>query len=94
VCPFHNNQRDGIHQHTIHKGQAAYQPNSIDNDWPAETPPAASNGGFESYPEKLVDINFVKEVRLSLIISLNRDFITKALHRMSKNMWSMPILLN
>lgn len=53
VCPFHNNQRDGIHQHTIHKGQAAYQPNSIDNDWPAETPPAASNGGFESYPEQI-----------------------------------------
>lgn len=94
VCPFHNNQRDGIHQHTIHKGQAAYQPNSIDGNWPVETPPAASNGGFESYPEKLVDINFVKEVRRSLIISLNRDYITKALHRMNKNMWSMPILLN
>lgn len=53
ICPFHNNQRDGIHQHTIHKGQASYQPNSIDNDWPAETPPAASNGGFESYPEQI-----------------------------------------
>lgn len=53
VCPFHNNQRDGIHQHTIHKGQASYQPNSINNDWPAETPPAASNGGFESYPEQI-----------------------------------------
>ncbi|WP_447506408.1 catalase HPII [Acinetobacter oleivorans] len=53
VCPFHNNQRDGIHQHTIHKGQASYQPNSIDNDWPAQTPPAASNGGFESYPEQI-----------------------------------------
>ncbi|MBT1523695.1 catalase HPII [Acinetobacter pittii] len=53
VCPFHNNQRDGIHQHTIHKGQGSYQPNSIDNDWPAETPPAASNGGFESYPEQI-----------------------------------------
>ncbi|MBD0171872.1 catalase, partial [Acinetobacter baumannii] len=53
VCPFHNNQRDGIHQHTIHKGQAAYQPNSIDGNWPVETPPAASNGGFESYPEKI-----------------------------------------
>jgi len=53
VCPFHNNQRDGIHQHTIHKGQASYQPNSIDGNWPVETPPAASNGGFESYPEKI-----------------------------------------
>ncbi|MEQ1452553.1 catalase HPII [Acinetobacter seifertii] len=53
VCPFHNNQRDGIHQHTIHKGQASYQPNSIEGNWPVETPPAASNGGFESYPEKI-----------------------------------------
>jgi len=53
VCPFHNNQRDGIHQHTIHKGQASYQPNSIDGNWPAETPPAAENGGFESYYEKV-----------------------------------------
>jgi catalase len=53
VCPFHNNQRDGIHQHTIHKGQASYQPNSIDQNWPVETPPAAQNGGFESYYEKV-----------------------------------------
>ncbi|MFW1754893.1 catalase HPII [Acinetobacter wanghuae] len=53
VCPFHNNQRDGIHQHTIHRGQAAYQPNSIDNNWPAETPAAAENGGFESYQERI-----------------------------------------
>lgn len=53
VCPFHNNQRDGIHQHTIHRGQTAYQPNSIDNNWPAETPAAAENGGFESYQERI-----------------------------------------
>lgn len=53
VCPFHNNQRDGIHQHTIHKGQASYQPNSIDGNWPVETPPAAEDGGFESYYERV-----------------------------------------
>lgn len=53
VCPFHNNQRDGIHQHTIHKGQASYQPNSIDGNWPVETRPAAENGGFESYYERV-----------------------------------------
>ncbi len=53
VCPFHNNQRDGIHQHQIHKGQASYQPNSIDNNWPIEIPPAAQNGGFESYQERI-----------------------------------------
>jgi catalase len=53
VCPFHNNQRDGIHQHQIHKGQASYQPNSIDNNWPIEIPAAAQNGGFESYQERI-----------------------------------------
>lgn len=53
VCPYHNHQRDGLHQHEIHKGQASYQPNSIDNNWPIEIPPAAQNGGFESYQERI-----------------------------------------
>lgn len=53
VCPFHNNQRDGIHRTTINKGQASYFPNSIDGNWPRETPPAAAQGGFESYQEKI-----------------------------------------
>ncbi|MCP5775322.1 catalase, partial [Klebsiella pneumoniae] len=33
VCPFHNNQRDGLHQRIVHTGQASYEPNSIDNNW-------------------------------------------------------------
>ncbi|WP_180101461.1 catalase HPII [Acinetobacter sp. YH12151] len=53
VCPFHNNQRDGLHQRIVHTGQASYEPNSIDNNWPAETPPAAQGGGFESYQERI-----------------------------------------
>lgn len=53
VCPFHNHQRDALHQHEIHKGQASYQPNSIDNNWPIEIPPASKNGGFESYQERI-----------------------------------------
>ncbi len=53
VCPFHNHQRDGYHQRAIHRGQASYEPNSIDNNWPMETTPAASNGGFESYVERI-----------------------------------------
>ncbi|WP_325437484.1 catalase HPII [Pseudomonas nitroreducens] len=53
LCPFHNNQRDGLHQHMLHKGRAAYEPNSIDNGWPKETPPAARQGGFASYPETM-----------------------------------------
>lgn len=51
LCPFHNNQRDGMHRQTLNKGRAAYEPNSIDGGWPKETPPAARSGGFSSYPE-------------------------------------------
>lgn len=53
LCPFHNNQRDGLHQHMVHKGRAAYEPNSIDDGWPKETPPAARQGGFTSYHEPM-----------------------------------------
>ena len=53
LCPFHNNQRDAFHRQTIHKGRANYEPNSIDSGWPKETPPAAQDGGFESYPERV-----------------------------------------
>ena len=60
VCPFHNNQRDALHRSTINKGQAAYQPNSIDGDWPRETPPAAKDGGFESYYER-IDAHKIRE---------------------------------
>lgn len=53
VCPLHNNQRDGLHQRIVHTGQASYEPNSIDDHWPAEAPPAAQDGGFESYQERI-----------------------------------------
>ncbi|EPC02554.1 hydroperoxidase II [Litchfieldella anticariensis FP35 = DSM 16096] len=53
VCPFHNNQRDSMHRQTINKGQASYEPNSIDGGWPSETPPASEDGGFESYQERI-----------------------------------------
>jgi len=53
VCPFANNQREGQHRQTIHTGQASYEPNSIDDGWPAETPPGPKAGGFESVNEKL-----------------------------------------
>ncbi|MCB5188892.1 catalase HPII [Methylobacillus caricis] len=60
VCPFHNNQRDALHRTTINKGQASYEPNSIDGGWPLETPPAAKDGGFESYYER-IDAHKVRE---------------------------------
>lgn len=53
VAPFHNGQRDAQHRTVIDKGRASYEPNSIDGGWPKETPPAAQDGGFESYPERI-----------------------------------------
>ncbi len=52
VCPFHNHQRDGMHRMGI-SGAANYEPNSINNNWPRETPPAKQHGGFETYPQPL-----------------------------------------
>ena len=60
VAPFHNNQRDAQHRSTINKGRASYEPNSIDAGWPKETPPAAHDGGFESYPER-IDANKIRQ---------------------------------
>ncbi|WP_037040889.1 catalase HPII [Rahnella aquatilis] len=53
TCPFHNFQRDGMHRQDIDTNPANYEPNSLNNNWPRETPPAASGGGFESYPERV-----------------------------------------
>ncbi|WP_122314879.1 catalase HPII [Pseudomonas cichorii] len=53
VAPNHSGQRDAQHRMTIDKGRTSYEPNSIDGGWPKETPVAAQNGGFESYPERI-----------------------------------------
>jgi catalase len=60
VAPFHNGQRDAQHRTIIDKGRAAYEPNSIDSGWPKETPPAAQDGGFESYHER-IDANKIRQ---------------------------------
>ena len=60
VTPLHNNQRDAMHRSTLDKGRASYEPNSIDGGWPKETPPAAQDGGFESYPER-VDAHKIRQ---------------------------------
>jgi len=53
VCPFHNNQRDSAHRQTINTGQASYEPNSIDGGYPAQTPSAPAQGGFETVQERV-----------------------------------------
>ncbi|MGE8360308.1 catalase HPII [Pseudomonas sp.] len=54
LCPFHNNQRDAPHRQQINRGRASYEPNSIDGNWPRETPPGPRQGGFSSYPEPML----------------------------------------
>ncbi|CUU23883.1 catalase [Duffyella gerundensis] len=53
VCPYHNFQRQGMHRMDIDTNPANYEPNSINDNWPRETPPAPSGGGFESYQERV-----------------------------------------
>ncbi|MEK4870394.1 catalase [Niallia sp. FSL W8-1348] len=51
VCPFHNNQRDGMHQMTIHHGQTSYHKNGLNNNQPEPVP--VDQGGYEHYQEKV-----------------------------------------
>ncbi len=47
----HNNQRDGFMRHEINEGRTAYSPNSLEDDYPRETPEA--EGGYVHYPEQI-----------------------------------------
>lgn len=58
VCPFFNNQRDGMHRMTINRGQTSYHNNSLADNHPRTVPP--EEGGFEHYQEK-VDGNKVRK---------------------------------
>ncbi|WP_202303527.1 catalase HPII [Dryocola clanedunensis] len=53
VCPYHNFQRDGMHRMDIDSNPANYEPNSINDNWPRETPPGPKRGGFESYQARV-----------------------------------------
>jgi catalase len=53
TCPYHNFQRDGMHRMDIDTNPANYEPNSINDNWPRETPPGPKRGGFESYQERV-----------------------------------------
>lgn len=49
VHPVHNNQRDGMHRQTIHRGRVAYEPNSLAGGCPFQSGAA----GFTSFPERI-----------------------------------------
>ena len=49
-----------MHRMDIDTNPANYEPNSINDNWPRETPPGPKRGGFESYQER-VDGHKVRE---------------------------------
>ena len=53
TCPYHNFQRDGMHRMDIDTNPANYEPNSINDNWPRETPPGPKRGGFETYQARV-----------------------------------------
>ncbi|WP_437611040.1 catalase HPII [Erwinia sp. V71] len=53
VCPYHNFQRGGMHRMEIDSNPANYGPNSINDNWPRETPASPHRGGVESYQERI-----------------------------------------
>nr|WP_261437174.1 catalase HPII [Serratia proteamaculans] len=60
TCPYHNLQRDGMHRVEIDTNPANYSPNSINNNWPRESPAAANGGGLSSYAER-IDAHKIRE---------------------------------
>lgn len=51
ISPVHNNQRDGLHRQTVHRGKVAYEPNSLGGGCPFQT----GEMGFMSFPERISD---------------------------------------
>ena len=47
LAPVSNNQRDGIHRQTVHRGRVAYEPNSLGGGCPFQ----AGAKGFVSFPQ-------------------------------------------
>ncbi|MCU0950422.1 MAG: catalase [Burkholderiaceae bacterium] len=52
VVQVHNNQRDGFHQHQIHRGRVNYEPNSLAGGCPFQ---AGMAEGFTSFAERLLE---------------------------------------
>ena len=50
LAPVHNNQRDGMHRQAVHRGQVAYEPNSLGGGCPFQ---AGSAQGFETVAARL-----------------------------------------
>ena len=52
IAPVANNQRDGMHRQAIHRGRAAYEPNSLAGGCPFQ---AGAMQGYVSFPQPIQD---------------------------------------
>src|SRR5690606_18914547 len=52
VAPIHNNQRDGMHRQTLHRGRVAYEPNSLAGGCPFQ----AGAAGYIPFPEPIAGV--------------------------------------
>ena len=50
IAQVHNNQRDGMHRQTLHRGRVAYEPNSLGGGCPFQ---AGAAQGFVSVPARI-----------------------------------------
>jgi catalase len=50
VVEVHNNQRDGMHRHTLHRGRVAYEPNSLGGGCPFQM---GAPAGYTSFREPI-----------------------------------------
>jgi catalase len=51
IAQVHNNQRDGMHRQSIHRGRVSYEPNSLGGGCPFQ----AGMAGYKSYPEPIAE---------------------------------------
>lgn len=51
VAPINNNQRDGMHRQSIHRGRVSYEPNSLAGGCPFQ----AGASGFTSFPQAIAE---------------------------------------
>lgn len=51
IVEIHNNQRDGMHRQSIHRGRVSYEPNSLAGGCPFQ----AGMSGYKSYPEPIAE---------------------------------------
>lgn len=52
IIPVHNNQRDGMHRQSIHRGRVAYEPNSLAGGCPFQT----GADGYLPFPEPVSEV--------------------------------------